>query len=182
MSLNWNCPYASNRSPVFARNMVATSQPLAVQAGIGALKKGGNAVDAAVATAITLSVVEPCSNGIGSDAFAIVWDGQKLHGLNASGRAPAALNPERCRGLTEMPSLGWDAVTVPGAVSAWVELSSRFGRLPFAQLFEDAIHYASSGFHVGPKTGVPWKDAERDYRQYDWSRCPDNQCRHGCDH
>ena len=167
MSLNWDCPYRSNRSPVFARNMVASSQPLAVQAGINALKKGGNAVDAALATAITLTVVEPNSNGIGSDAFAIVWDGNQLHGLNASGRAPAALSPEKFKGMTEIPGLGWDAVTVPGAVSAWVELSSRFGQLPFVQLFEDAIHYASSGFHVGPKTGFYWKQAEHRFRDYE---------------
>ncbi|MFC1777135.1 gamma-glutamyltransferase family protein [Pseudomonadota bacterium] len=167
MSLNWDCPYRSNRSPVFARNMVASSQPLAVQAGINALKKGGNAVDAALATAITLTVVEPNSNGIGSDAFAIVWDGNQLHGLNASGRAPAALSPEKFQGMTEIPGLGWDAVTVPGAVSAWVELSSRFGQLPFVQLFEDAIHYASSGFHVGPKTGFYWKQAEHRFRDYE---------------
>ena len=145
MNLNWNSPYPSKRSPVFAKNMVASSQPLAVQAGINTLRKGGNAVDAALATAITLTVVEPSSNGIGSDAFAIVWDGKTLHGLNGSGRAPAALCPERFKGMTQMPRLGWDAVTVPGAVSAWVELSSRFGKLPFVQLFEDAIHYASSG-------------------------------------
>ena len=155
MNLDWGCPYPSKRSPVFAKNLVATSQPLAVQAGINALRKGGNAVDAALATAITLTVVEPCSNGIGSDAFAIVWDGSELHGLNASGRSPAALSAERFVGMTEMPGRGWDSVTVPGAVSAWVELSSRFGRLAFGQLFEDAIHHATSGFQVGPKTGCP---------------------------
>jgi len=167
MNLNWDCPYPSNRSPVFAKNMVASSQPLAVQAGITALKKGGNAVDAALATAITLTVAEPNSNGIGSDAFAIVWDGKRLHGLNASGRAPAALSPEKFRGMTEIPRLGWLAVTVPGAVSAWVKLSSRFGQLPFAQLFEDAIQYASSGFHVGPKTGVYWRAVEHRFREYE---------------
>lgn len=159
--------YASNRAPVFARNLVATSQPLAVQAGISALKEGGNAVDAALATAITLTVVEPTSNGIGSDAFAMVWDGHKLHGLNASGRAPAALGPEKFEGMDQIPELGWDAVTVPGAVSAWVELSSRFGKLPFERLFEDAIHYASTGFQVGPKTGMFWKEAESLYRNFD---------------
>lgn len=166
MSLNWNCPYPSNRAPVFAKNMVATSQPLAVQAGINALRQGGNAVDAAVATAITLTVVEPSSNGIGSDAFAMVWDGDILHGLNASGRAPAALGPEKFQGMDRIPELGWDAVTVPGAVSAWVELSSRFGKLPFARLFEDAIHYASTGFQVGPKTGAVWKEAESRFRGF----------------
>jgi gamma-glutamyltranspeptidase/glutathione hydrolase len=166
MSLDWRCPYPSNRSPVFARNMVATSQPLAVQAGINALKKGGNAVDAALATAITLTVVEPSGNGLGSDAFAIVWDGHTLHGLNASGRAPQLLNPDRFAGLERMPEFGWDAVTVPGAVSAWVALSDRFGILPFESLFEDAIHYASGGFLLGPKTHVYWKEAEQLYREF----------------
>ncbi len=166
MTLQWDCPYPSNRSPVFAKNMVATSQPLAVQAGINAMKSGGNAVDAALATAITLTVVEPNNNGIGSDAFAIVWDGQQLHGLNASGRSPAAMSPARFTGLNQMPVLGWDAVTVPGAVSAWVELSNRFGKLPFSQLFTDAIHYATSGYHVGPKTGFYWKYAQRQFKSY----------------
>lgn len=167
MNLDWDCPYPSKRPPVFARNMVAGSQPLAVQAGINALREGGNAVDAALATAIALTVVEPCSNGIGSDAFAIVWDGSKLRGLNASGRSPAALHAERFSGMTQMPELGWDSVTVPGAVSAWVELSSRFGQLPFSLLFEDAIDYASAGFHVGPKTGIHWKEAEQKYRKFE---------------
>lgn len=145
---------------------MATSQPLAVQAGINVLKAGGNAVDAAVATAITLTVVEPNNNGIGSDAFAIVWDGSQLHGLNASGRSPAALNAEHFSGQLQMPVLGWDAVTVPGAVSAWVELSSKFGRLPFEQLFDDAIHYAKNGFQVGPKTGFYWQTAEQRFKDF----------------
>jgi gamma-glutamyltranspeptidase / glutathione hydrolase len=166
MTLNWHCPYPSNRSPVFAKNLVATSQPLAVQAGLDVLKSGGNAVDAAVATAITLTVVEPNNNGIGSDAFAIIWDGATLHGLNASGRSPATLSPDRFKGQAQMPVLGWDAVTVPGAVSAWVEMSSRFGKLPFARLFEDAIHYATSGFQVGPKTGFYWRFAEERYKDF----------------
>src|SRR5437762_3940027 len=86
-------PYNSRRSVTIARRgVVATSQPLAVQAGISMLQQGGNAVDVALATAIALTVVEPTSNGIGADAFALVWDGQKLHGLNGSGRAPRALN------------------------------------------------------------------------------------------
>ena len=84
IDLDWACPYPSGRSPVFARNIVATSQPLAAGAGVNILRRGGNAVDAAVAAAITLTVVEPANNGIGSDAFALVHDGQSLHGLNAS--------------------------------------------------------------------------------------------------
>ncbi len=159
MTLDWDCPYPSKRSPVFARNIVTTSQPLAVEAGLQMLREGGNAVDAAIATAITLTVVEPNNNGIGSDAFAIIWDGSALHGLNASGRAPAALRPERFSDRETMPVLGWDAVTVPGAVSAWVELSRRFGHLPFERLFESAIRYARDGFQVGPKTGYFWQFA-----------------------
>ncbi len=129
--LNWECPYPSGRSPVFAQNIVATSQPLAVEAGMNALRLGGNAVDAALATAITLTVVEPCNNGIGSDAFALIHDGKTLHGLNASGCSPAGINAARFKGYASMPDFGWDAVTVPGAVSAWVSMSEKFGRLPF---------------------------------------------------
>ena len=167
MTLDWQCPYPSNRSPFFAQNVVATSQPLAASAGIEALKAGGNAVDAAVATAITLTVVEPNNNGIGSDAFAIVWDGTELHGLNASGRSPQGWHPERFHGLKSMPRWGWDAVTIPGAVSAWVELSSKFGKLPFESLFDAAIRYARDGYQVGPKTGYFWQFAKKRYGQFD---------------
>ena len=109
---NWDFPYPSQRMPVLAKNVVATSQPLAAQAGLQMLAKGGNAVDAALAAAITLTVVEPTANGIGSDVFAILWDGTALVGLNASGRSPAGWTPERYRGQNAMPVLGWDAVTV----------------------------------------------------------------------
>jgi gamma-glutamyltranspeptidase / glutathione hydrolase len=153
-------PYRSQRMPVLARNVVATSQPLAAQAGLEALWRGGNAVDAAIASAIALTVLEPTSNGIGSDAFAIVWDGSRLHGLNGSGRSPAALTPERFAGMDSVPALGWDSVTVPGAVSAWVALSTRFGALPFEDLFERAIHYAEDGFPVSPITARGWARAE----------------------
>jgi gamma-glutamyltranspeptidase/glutathione hydrolase len=149
-------PYRVERTPVLARNIVATSQPLAAQAGLRMLLAGGNAVDAALAAAITLTVVEPTGNGLGSDAFAIVWDGKSLHGLNASGRSPAGWTPERFAGLAEMPQLGWDSVTVPGAVSAWVALSERFGRLPFADLFAPAIDYAANGFALTPIIARGW--------------------------
>src|SRR3954452_16607602 len=96
--MDWSLPYASRRQPVCAANIVATSQPLATQAGVTMLARGGNGVDAALATAITLTVVEPCSNGIGSDLFCILWDGKELVGLNASGRAPAAWTAERFAG------------------------------------------------------------------------------------
>jgi gamma-glutamyltranspeptidase/glutathione hydrolase len=140
--------------PVLARNVVATTQPLAAHAGLSMLARGGSAVDAAVATAITLTVVEPTSNGIGSDAFAIVWDGKEMAGLNASGRAPKSLDPERFTGT--MPTEGWDAVTVPGAVSAWAALHGRWGKLPFETLFEPAIRYASDGFLVPPAIARLW--------------------------
>ena len=149
--------YAVERVPVFARNMVATSQPLAAQAGLRMLLRGGNAVDAALAAAIALTVVEPTGNGLGSDAFAIVWDGSALHGLNASGRAPAGWTPERFAGLDRMPQRGWESVTTPGAVSAWTSLSQKFGRLPFADLFEPALAYARDGFAVTPHIAALWQ-------------------------
>jgi gamma-glutamyltranspeptidase / glutathione hydrolase len=149
--------YASRRSPVFARNLVSTSQPLATQAGLAVLAKGGNALDAAIAAAATLVVVEPTGNGLGSDAFCILWDGERLYGLNASGRSPAGWTPERFAGQPQMPRRGWESVTVSGAVSAWVELSRRFGRLPFAELLEPAIRYAEEGFPVSPVIAALWR-------------------------
>ncbi len=157
MTLNYQSIYPSGRSPVLARNIVSTSQPLAAQAGIRMLLKGGNAADAALAAAMTLTIVEPTGNGIGSDAFAIIWDGKELHGLNASGRSPAAWSPERFAGRDAMPVRGWDSVTVPGAVSAWQEVSKRFGKLPFAELFEPAIDYARRGFPVSPIIAGLWQ-------------------------
>ncbi|MEQ8495596.1 MAG: gamma-glutamyltransferase family protein [Gammaproteobacteria bacterium] len=159
-------PYPSQRAPLAAANVVATWQPLAVQSGVDALRRGGNAVDAALAAAITLSIVEPCSNGIGSDAFAILWDGSELVGINGSGRAPALWTRERFSGHTRMPQYGWDSVTVPGAVSVWVALSARYGRLPFERLFDDAIRYAESGFQVGPRTALHWAEAADLYAEY----------------
>lgn len=156
-------PYPSARAPVAAANLVATSQPLAVQAGLRAMHRGGNAIDAALAAAITLSVVEPNNNGLGSDAFCLLWDGDSVVGLNASGRAPAAWTTDRFRGLSKMPELGWDSVTVPGAVSSWVALSDTYGQLPFADLFEAAIEYAEGGFLVGPETAFYWQLLESYY-------------------
>jgi gamma-glutamyltranspeptidase/glutathione hydrolase len=149
-------PYPTRRRPTLARNVVATSQPLAAQAGLRMLLAGGNAVDAALAAAITLTVVEPISNGIGSDAFVIIWDGKQLHGLNASGRSPMAWTPEYFKGHKTVPVRGWNSVSVPGCVSAWVELSKKFGMLPFAKLFEPAIEYAAGGFPVSPFVAERW--------------------------
>lgn len=159
MSGTWDFSqgYPSWRVPMMGANAVATSQPLAAQAGLRMLQQGGNAVDAAIATAIALTVVEPTGNGIGSDAFAIVWDGKRLHGLNASGRAPAAWSPATFAGRQAMPELGWDAVTVPGAVSAWVALAERFATLPLTTLAQPAIDYARNGFPVSPLIGALWQ-------------------------
>ncbi|NJO80123.1 MAG: gamma-glutamyltransferase family protein [Cyanobacteria bacterium RM1_2_2] len=153
-------PYPSGRRVVMGnRFAAATSQPLATLAGMEMFWAGGNAVDAAIAMAITLTVVEPTSNGIGSDAFALVWDGT-LHGLNASGRSPNGLSVDRLAALKQIPSLGWLPVTVPGAVSAWRSLWQRWGKLPFEQLFEPAIRYAEQGFPVSPETARAWQSVE----------------------
>ena len=168
--------YHSARSPLIAhRGVVATSQPLAVQAGIEMFRRGGNAVDAAIATAITLTVVEPTSNGIGSDAFALVWDGAKLHGLNGSGRAPQKLTLKTIKALGHetMPARGWLPVTVPGAPAAWRDLHKRFGRLRFEELFEPAIFYAEHGYPVSPIVAQYWEYAVRAFaelkgREFSW--------------
>lgn len=152
-------PYPSLRHPVLADAIVATSQPLAAAAGLRVLDMGGNAVDAAIATAMTLTVVEPTSNGLGSDAFALVWDGTELQGLNASGRSPKALTPERFAGAEQVPKRGWDAVTVPGAVSGWIALWRRYGSLPLETLAEPAVRYAEEGYRVGPMTARGWARA-----------------------
>ena len=150
-TFDWSAGYPSQRGPVFARNVVSTSHPLAAQAGLRMLQAGGNAVDAAIATAAVMTIVEPCSNGLGSDAFCILWDGQQLHGLNASGRAPQAWTPEYFRrkygaDARAPAKRGWDSVTVPGAVAGWVALSQRFGKLPFEDLLQPAIEVAERGY------------------------------------
>src|SRR3954469_7829872 len=159
------------RSPVYApRGMVATSQPLAAAAGLDALRRGGNAVDAAIATATALTVVQPTSNNLGGDLFALVWDGRELHGLTGSVRAPGALSLSLVRDAgagrvaaadlggaqalaTELlPARGWLPVTTPGQPRGWRDLHDRFGSLPFADLFADAIGYAEDGYPVSPVT------------------------------
>jgi gamma-glutamyltranspeptidase/glutathione hydrolase len=177
----WKFPYPSQRMPVLAKNVVATSQPLAAQAGLAMLERGGNAVDAGLAAAITLAVVEPTSNGIGSDAFAILWDGQRLVGLNASGRSPARWSPERFAGRKEVPKLGWDSVTVPGCVSAWVTLSKRYGKLPFESLFAAAIRYARESYMVSPITAVSWANQAvnlKSFSEFSWTFLPKDRAPH----
>lgn len=159
-------PYPSRRMVTYSnRGMVATSQALAAQAGLEILKKGGNAVDAAIATAAALTVVEPTSNGLGSDASAIVYSGGQLHGLNSSGPAPSSLTADKvhAKGHDEMPALGWFPVTVPGAVGAWAALWRKFGSLSFAELLEPAISYADEGYPVSPVLAEGW---EASYRRY----------------
>lgn len=164
MNFNYSTPYASTRLPVFARNVVCTSHPLAAQAGLRILQNGGNAVDAAIAAAAAMMIVEPVSNGLGSDAFAILWDGKELHGLNASGCAPQGWTPEYFRakygdGAKSPPKRGIDSVTVPGAVAGWVALSERFGKLPFADLLAPAIEIAERGYLIPVVVQQKWAAA-----------------------
>lgn len=148
------------RSPVLAENgMAATSHPLATMAAVDILKRGGNAVDAAVAASATLCVVEPHMTGIGGDCFAIVAEPDgSVHGLNGSGRAAAGADPDwyRARGFREMPETGPHPITVPGAIKAWETLLRRLGTMPFEILFSNAIHYAEGGFPVHARVGSDW--------------------------
>jgi gamma-glutamyltranspeptidase / glutathione hydrolase len=167
VAFDYRNPYPSARIPVFARNVVSTSHPLAAQAGVRMLAAGGNAVDAALAAAAMLVVVEPVSCGLGGDAFAIVWDGRALHGLNASGPAPAAWSLEYFRakygedgrGFANRPVRGWDAVTVPGMVAGWAALHGKFGKLGFADLLAPAIEVAERGYAVPPVAAHKWAAA-----------------------
>ncbi|KAG4081122.1 hypothetical protein HA402_010293 [Bradysia odoriphaga] len=166
-SFDWGNPYPSVRIPLFARNVVSTSHPLAAQAGLRMMLKGGNAVDAAIAAAATIVLVEPVSCGLGGDCFAIVWDGKALHGLNASGVAPAAWSVEYFKrkygvgadGLAQQPRRGWDSVTVPGVAAGWAALHEKLGKLPFEQLFEPAIEIAERGYTVPPVVAHKWAAA-----------------------
>ncbi len=169
MPFDFSNPYTSTRLPVFARNVVSTSHPLAAQAGLRMLWRGGNAVDAAIAAAAAMTVVEPVSNGLGSDAFCILWDGQQLHGLNASGIAPQAWTPDYFRrkygdAARQPPKRGLDSVTVPGAVAGWMALSERFGKLPFADLLEPAIDIAERGYLLPVVVQQKWAAATEELR------------------
>lgn len=161
----WTNPYSTARTPLFARNIVSTSQPLAAQAGLRVMAQGGNAVDAAIAAAAVLTMTEPCSNGLGADAFAIVWDGNALHGLNASGISPARWTLDYFRGkygpdlAKNRPARGADSITVPGAVAGWSVLHAKLGRLPFAEVLAPAIDYAERGFAVSPNVQDKWTRA-----------------------
>ena len=159
--------YPSRRYPVYARGgMVNCSSPQASAAGLEVLQKGGNAMDAAVAAAATLTVVEPTANGLGSDAFAIIWSekDQQLFGLNSSGKSPGLASLEQLAkdGLGkdgQMPRWGWAPVTVPGAVRAWTELNERFGKLSLEEVLKPAIRYADQGYPCSPVLSSAWERA-----------------------
>jgi len=141
-------PFPSKRRALYAkRGIVGSTHPVASEAGLHVLRQGGNAIDAAVAMAITLTIVEPNANGIGGDNFAIVWHNGEMHGLNSSGPAPKALSADalRKKSFKNMPDCGWESVTVPGAPAGWEALSAKFGKLPFEELFKPAIEAAEGG-------------------------------------
>ena len=159
-------PHHSTRHVTYAKNgMVATSQHLAAQAGLEIIKQGGNAIDAAIATAACLTVVEPTSNGIGSDAFALIWTNGQLHGLNASGLSAKniTIDAVKAAGHTEMPAFGVLPITVPGAVGAWAELCKKFGTLSLSQCLAPAVEYAQKGYPVSPALGYNWARAYKKF-------------------
>lgn len=163
-NFDWSVGYPSRRMPVFGRNVVSTSHPVAAQVGMLMLARGGNAVDAAIAAAAAMAIVEPVSNGLGSDCFAILWDGKGLVGLNASGPAPMGWTRKHFtdrygEDAKAPPARGWDAVTVPGAVGGWAALSERYGKLPFADLLEPAAEIAERGYLVSTNVQSKWAQA-----------------------
>ncbi len=185
MNFDFSNPYTSTRIPVFARNVVSTSHPLAAQAGLRILQQGGNAVDAAIAAAAAMTICEPVSNGLGSDAFGLIWDGKTLHGINASGRAPQSWSPQYFHkkygdASHNPPKRGMDSVTVPGAISSWAMMSERFGKLPFADLMEPAAQIAERGYLLPPVVQQKWAAAAHELKSMPgfaenflpWGRAP----------
>ena len=163
-------PFASRSEVIGQNGMVATSHPLATQIGLDILKKGGTAIDAAIAANIALGLMEPTGNGIGGDLFAIVWDAEskKLHGLNASGPAPKDISIDyfRDNDLEKIPSYGPLPVTVPGAVDGWIKLHEKFGKLEFRTLFEPTIAYAKNGFPVTETIAYYLKNSQKRFEKY----------------
>ena len=163
-------PYSSKRYPVYAGNgMVCSSSPQAAAAGLEAMKKGGNAMDAAVATAAALTVCEPTANGIGGDAFALIWveKEQKLYGLNASGVSPKNISIEKVRertGEDTMPTFGWIPTMVPGAPAGWAAVSERFGAIPMTESMAPAVKYARDGYPCSPNLAKMWQRAYNKYK------------------
>lgn len=162
-------PHASRRTVVYARRgMACAGNPTAASIGLQTLWKGGNAVDAAVAMAAAMPLVEPTGNGLGSDAFVLIWKDGKLHGINGSGPSPlgATLDAYRARGFTEIPAYGVLSVDVPGCVATWAEVSKRFGRMDFKDVLAPAIDYARTGFAVSPTVSILWARAEKLYAKF----------------
>ena len=163
-------PFASRSEVIGQNGMVATSHPLATQIGLDILKKGGTAIDAAIAANVALGLMEPTGNGIGGDLFAIVWDAEskKLHGLNASGPAPKDISIDyfRDNDLEKIPSYGPLPVTVPGAVDGWIKLHKKFGKLEFRTLFEPTIAYAKNGFPVTETIAYYLKNSQKRFEKY----------------
>ena len=164
-----NYPYPSKRNVVYARNgMCNAGNPHAASAGLQTLLKGGNAVDAAIAMASAMPVVEPTGNGLGADCFVILWYEGKMYGLNASGPAPKSLSVAalKDRGFEKIPSYGVEPIDVPGAVAGWMTLHERFGKLPLEEVMAPAIRYAEEGYPVTPNISRLWQEAFENYSKY----------------
>ncbi|MCO6438731.1 MAG: gamma-glutamyltransferase [Phycisphaerae bacterium] len=163
-------PFATRSEVIARRGVAATSQPLATQVAVDILKRGGNAVDAAIAANATLALMEPTGSGLGGDLFAIVWDAKskKLYGLNASGRSPYELSLDHLHslGLEHIPPFGPLPMTVPGCVDGWFELHARFGRLPISEILAPAIDYAKEGFPVSELIAHYWARGGRVLKDY----------------
>jgi gamma-glutamyltranspeptidase / glutathione hydrolase len=160
--------YNSNKSPVLStQGVVATSEPHAANAGLEILKQGGNAIDAAIATAAALTVCEPTSNGIGGDNFAIIWYEGKLIGMNSSGKSPELLSMDvlKEKGLQELPRFGFLPVTVPGVVKGWAELSKKYGKLSFKEVLSPAIKLAKDGYKASKTVAFYWQRAKQIYEK-----------------
>lgn len=167
MNVKASNPFVSNRHPVVAKHgVVATTQPLAATIGLDILKQGGNAIDAAIATAAAMTVCEPTANGIGGDAFVIVYHKGKLYGLNASGKSPASISIDalKQKGNATMPQFGVDSITVPGVPKAWADLQARFGTKPLAELLEPAAKLAQTGYAVSPQLSDMWTRSHNRYQ------------------
>lgn len=155
---SYDNPYSPGNHPLFSRNVVATSHPLAVMAGLRILKEGGNAVDAAIGTAITLTVVEPNSNGLGGDAFCLIWRAGELIGVNGSGASPSSFSLDLLSPENKIPEVGMKTITVPGAVQLWQDIHELYGKIPFERLFNEGIHYAEKGFPVSKVQAYCWRN------------------------
>jgi len=154
-------------SVIAKHGVVATTQRLAADIGLSILKQGGNAIDAAIATAAAMTVCEPTANGIGGDAMVMVWFDGQLYGLNASGLSPSSISIEKilAKGHTTMPQYGVDSITVPGIPRAWADLQARFGTMPLSTLLEPAAQLAETGYALNPQLAEMWQRATTRYNE-----------------